>query len=31
VGIDRAFTQARVFAVDPGRDGLTQPVALHVV
>jgi hypothetical protein len=31
VGIERASKQARVFAVDPGRDGLTQPVALHGV
>ena len=31
VGIERAVRQAGVFAVDPGRDGLTEPVALHVL
>jgi hypothetical protein len=31
VGIERAFRQLVVLAVDPGRDCLTQPVALHVV
>ena len=31
VGIERAIRQAGVFAVDPGRDGLTEPVALHVL
>ena len=31
VGIERAIGQAGVFAVDPGRDGLTEPVALHAL
>ena len=29
VGLDRALGQAQFFAVDPGRDGLTEPVAMH--
>ena len=31
MSIERASGQARVFAVDPGRDGRTEPIALHVL
>jgi hypothetical protein len=31
VRIEHAIGQAGVFAVDPGRDGFTEPVASHVL
>jgi hypothetical protein len=31
MSVDRGIGQAGVFTVDPGRDGLTEPVALHIL